>query len=446
MTVSTNIPKWTPSAPPSAWTWTNPGLEQKYKSATTSSIPGVKVYLEPFSNAAKETGILNSLIKIARNVAKYFSILEASIPAKDFAANCGTFSDIVKVFSITKGIDAVLTNADKKNEKGVDLHIRNLSLASGIFETVQSGMAAFSLLDTFQIISLGQISQAIGTTAVLPFSAVVNGIDIAKNIIDITKSAVTIHQIKRKSKKLGKKLKAFNPQTDSQKIGTFLEKHIEQMIAKQLSTLSTMENLKAKAANRRIKAETAIEAYEQELLNSEENILHKLIKHIRLSRKETALFKAIKASDKTFENFTNTDKKFEARRIKLESWANAETHFKSDDLKKDANNKIDSTDPLHQLIADKQIKWRAERKNLKMDKLQEGLGIALSVVGTIVLIASTVLIFSGIGTLPVLLTITSVGLLISLIGLGKTLLKKYTVQEPVLPFNSTKYNFAATAA
>lgn len=420
-------------------------LKQKYTKPTTSSISNIKVYLDPFTSASKETGIPNSLVKIAKGVADFFSTLEDSVPAKNFITNCSIFGDFLKVFSMTKGIDDILVNADKKREKGINLHQRNLGIVSGVFQTVLGGMAGVKLLNTFQIISLAQISEALGTTAVLPFAAVTNGIDIIKNIVDITSSSIKLHQINVKNKKKRKYLKRFNTKANSTKIGDFLKKHINQIETKQVSAEEKIKNLRTKASIRKLKAQDALNAY-----NTTNNSLNtagisnfqKFILGIKLARKEAALFKAMEAHEKNIEDFSNIREKYNSRFSKLESWTKARDHFIIGNNSIPKRDITDTKDPLNQLIADKQIKWKAQRENFKTDKRQEGLGITISVIATIILIASTVLIFSGIGTIPLLLTITSLGLIVSILGLGKTLLKKYTKPATVIPANFPK-SFAA---
>lgn len=447
--------------------WALPAaLNQNYTNATTSSIPGIRAKLAPFSDAAKEMGIPNTLIKIAKGVAQYFVTLESSAPAKDFVANCNTFGDAVKVFSFAKGVDDILLNVDKKNETGLNLHKRNLGIASGFFQLIISGMAGVKLLNTFQVLSIAQISEALGTTAVLPFAVVGNGVEIVKNVIDITNGSIRVHQTNEKRAKKTKNCKNFNLKstTGTQKIGDFLTKHVAEMEAKQLAAEATLTALKDTAATTHAKAEKAADKYQkisdqiEALDRPDANKVHKFIKEsmlgIKLWRREAALFEAKVAHDQVVEDHSKVSAKLTGRITKLDAWTKAKNHFDTvldkdaNDptkilLARDANDDADMTDPLNQLIEDKGIKWKAQRNNFKMDNWKDGLGIAISVVATIGLIAATVLIFTGVGTIPVLLTMTSLWLLISLAGLGSALLKKYHKPVAVPATNFAKYNFAA---
>lgn len=429
--------------------WALPvNLNKKYDRSTTSKIPGVKVYLAPFSDAAREMNIPNTLVKIAKGIGQYFSTLEGSASAKEFVANCNIFNDVVKVFSFAKGVDDILTNVDKKNTKGIDLHQRNLGIASGFFQLIISGMAGAKLLNTFQLISLAKVAEALGTTTVLPFSVVGNGVEIIKNVIDITNKSLKVHKTNARRTELRKKHKNFKAnRTDdtkdianSAKIGAFLDSKIA---GANLKNNAAIQKLTAQTdlIQAQADAQAADDKYQDTLKklaalnNPGVTKFHKAAKSISLNVtklvRQAALFEAKAVHDQVIDDYTKTKAKLDGRAVKLDAWTNVKDVFDANDngngshIKRDTQGVLDDTDLLNQMIAVKTDRWKTIRKNCNLDNLKDGIGIAISVVATIGLIAAIVLTFTGIGTIPVLLTMTSLWLLISLAGLGSSLLAKY---------------------
>lgn len=437
-------------------------LNHKYSDATTSTLSGIKFYLAPFSDAARESGIPNTLVKIAKAIGQYFSILEASIPASNFVANCNIFGDIVKVFNITKGVDDIVTNADKKNLTGIDLHQRNLSIASGFFQTIISGMGGVKLLNTFQLISLAEISTALGTTVVLPFSVAASGVEIVKNVVDISNKSLKIHKTNARRSALRTKFKNFRVTkatkdvANSTKIAKFLDDHIKAIELNQAAAAKKLEDqleLPAVQAN----VQKASDEYQKTLDDIAALKLPGVSKvqklagfglHFKKWRKETSLFEAKEAHDKVVEDYEKTRQKLAGRVVKLQAWTNVKHQFEANKangitIKRTNTGVLDDTDLVNQMISAKEKRWDTMRKNCNTDNLKDGVSIAISIVATIGLIATIVLTFTGIGTIPVLLTMTSLWLLVSIAGLGNTLLAKYK-RPLVVP--ATNMNYFAAAA
>lgn len=440
--------------------WTLPeNLQADYVSSKSSLIPGVRVILAPFANAAREIGIPNTFTKIAKNISQYFVTLNADASAKNLVNACNTFGDIVKVASFPKGVDDILSNAAKQDETGINLHQRNLGIASGFFQTIISGMAGVKLLNTFQAISIADISLALGTTTVLPFSVVTNGVEIVKNVVDITSKSLNIHETNIQDNKAKAKMKNFrtDKKTDNAKIKAFLEAHIQEMEAKQAKAIEKLNNqtdLQAKAAAAAKATDNCQADIDEgiELDKPETNKIRKTLGKICLFFKEishkSTLFAATDAYMKAYDAHIETTRKFDARVIKLDDWKALQKHFKDhhEKLVLDSNNKIDNTDPLNQLIAAKSTRWAAIRKNCGLANTKDGIGIAISVVATIGLIATIVLTFTGVGTIPVLLTMTSLWLILALAGLGSTLYSKYKKPVDIPTVNLNTYAAAAAAA
>ncbi len=446
--------KWTLPAIPA-------GLNQKYTNATTSSIPGIRAYLAPFSDAARESGIPNTLVKIAKGIGQYFNTLEPSAAAKDFVGNCNIINDTVKVLNFAKGVDDILTNVDKKNAKGIDLHQRNLGIASGFFQLIVSGMGAAKLLNTFQVISLADISSALGTTTVLPFAVVGNGVEIVKNVIDITNKSLKVHKTRTRKAEIQAKHKNFkankktgmNDVANSAKIALFLDSQIAKIEQKDDAAIQKL-NDQTELNNAQAIAQKAADEYQEildDLADPAVSKLQKLIITLTAAkwRQERTLFEAKAAYDQIVDDYTKTSAKLHGRVEKLDAWKNVKAQFDINArvvgprIKRDANGILDGTDLVNQMIASKTDKWKAIRKNCNLDNLKDGIGIAISVVATIGLIAAIVLTFTGVGTIPVLLTMTSLWLLVSLAGLGNTLLSKY--KKP-MAVPRTDYRYFAAAA
>lgn len=434
------------TSPKIAPKWALPdALNADYTKAKTSIIPRIRTVLAPFSDAARELGTPNNFVKIAKNAAQYFVTLEASAPAKTLVGHCNTIGDSVKVFSVTKGVDDILSNASKTDATGIDLHQRNLGIASGFFQLVISGSAAAKLLNTFDVISLSGISEALGTTAVLPFSVFTSGIEIIKNGIDIANKSLKIHKSNLRSDKFKEKQKAFKNKTDSAKIGQFLSDHKLQMEAKQdaahkkLAAQTELKNAEAAAGKALTEYNDAVQVI-ADLQNSNINVVSKFVQTQWLevskkNRKEAALFEAKESYDKERDILTKTEKKFVARVIKYDAFNKLlEQHQDAMDDKKDL---------LNQFIADKTARWKAIRENCSLENKKDGIGIALSVVATIGLIATIVLTFTGIGTIPVLLTMTSLWLILAIAGIGSTLYGKYNKPVAIPTVNFHKYAAAA---
>ena len=437
--------------------WTLPGkLNQKYVNATKTSL------IAPFSGLAREIGLPNTFAKIAKGVASYFVTLEASEPAKNFVSNCNVFGDTVKVLSFAKGVDDIMQNAAKGDVKGLDLHQKNLGIASGFFQMVISGMAGFKLLDTFKVLSLSKISEALGTTAVLPFSVVTNGFEIIKNVIDITNKSIKIHKTNQEDAKVKDKQNRFKITKDktedkanSEKIGEFLKQHIKDMKAKQKAGPDILKEKEKTLDSAKQRAEAALKAYSETKNKRKVNkaspekvasLIKKLPLFIEKQKNKAELFEATAACDKAYQGLENAKSKLDGRVTKISAWKNVKNQFKKNvseskegiGIKRNGD-ELDSSDLVNQMVAEKTSRWNAKRDNFSFSNLKDGLAIALSVVATIGLIATIVLTFTGVGTIPVLLTMTTLWLILALAGLGTTLLDKYKKPLEIAPTNFRHY-------
>jgi hypothetical protein len=445
-----------------------PKLNGKYVNATSSSL------IAPFSNAAREMGIPNSFAKIAKGVTQIFVQLgEASAAAIDFVSKCTFFGETVKVLSFTKGLDDIIQNTAKQNETGINLHQRNLGIASGFFQLVISGMAGFKLLDTFKVLSLSNISSVLGTTAVLPFSVVSSGVEIIKNVVDITNKSLKIHKtngqidkVKEKQENFKVEKESTNDVANSEKIGAFLTKHIEDMKIKQEAAPDQIATKKDELKAAKKTAKEALLAYQETSKNRKKNKaspekIAKFINSISLFREKrankAALFEATAAYDKAYKGLEDADKKLKGRVTKIQAWGNVQNQFNTNvktnkDLGienvgiKRNGKELDGSDLVNQMISEKASRWDAIRDNCNFSNFKDGFGIALSVVATIGLIATIILTFTGVGTIPVLLTMTTLWLILALAGLGSTLLDKYKKPLVIPPTNFKYYATAPQAA
>lgn len=390
-----------------------------------------------------DSGVVVSVMKIFKSVFQYPATLVSKVPFENIVKHCSGIADTFKTFNFFKGIKNIYDNRSNKDKegdklKGKELHARNLGIAGGVFQTVIGAATFTKLLDTFGAIQIAEITAAMGRSSVVgqtlaaiaPFTVVTNFLEIANNIVSIAKSSLTIHKNRKKQAKTRAKIRNFNAKSPD-KISAFIESHTDSINIKQKAAVTKLDSLANDVQNTAVTIDTEEANYQKKKKNLDDKkeavknspavvrFFKTLAPRFQLRKARVSVFRAKDNHDRVCKIRSDLFNKWEKREEKLSVWTDLKQDFDKNSLSNDADN------PLRRLIADKKRKWQLQVSGIHVKNFQEGIGITINILATITLLASTILFFSGVATIPATLGITSMFLIISLLGFGNELFKKY---------------------
>lgn len=299
----------------------------------------------------------------------------------------------------------------RKNENwGLDIGEKVLQVVSKIGDIAVGIMSSFKLTDT-SIALISYIAKEIGSgvaviqtgiSSLAPFTAVFTGIQMAKTVVDIGIDSLNIYRTSQKVNNMEQKITLWEGAdwTNSQ----FASGRLEHLKAKQLSTEEELEGTKGALGTAQVALESAVlESHTRRLavravlddLDSKNKIVQvfgAIAPKIKLTIAEFREERA-RTIFKNRENvLSRLKEKHTLRQMKIASW---------DTIKK----KIDAGligPPQREVLnsyKERQIeKLKAKKSNLNLERVKIGLDIALKVVVVASLVASMVLLFSGVGT------------------------------------------------
>lgn len=389
-----------------------------------------------------DSGIVVSISKIFKSVFQYPALLVSKVPFENIVKHSSGIADTFKTFNFFKGIKNIYDNSSDKDSKGkklqgLKLHARNLGIANGVFQTVIGAATFTKLLDNFGAIKIAEITAAMGRSsvagqtlaAIAPFSVVTNFLEIGNNIVSIARASLRIHENRKNKIEIRHKIRAFNKKNPE--IGKFFTSHIDTIKLKQASAVTKLDLLEKdgiitadKIASKEDKFQVKKDAFDdkQKALRNSVAVVRffkTLEPRYEVRKAKLKVFKAKDQHDAICETRNRILAQWEKRDKKLVAWTAIKSDFDENGLSNDATN------PLNRLIAAKQYKWRLQSSGINLKNFQEGVGIVVNTLAIITLLASTILFFSGVATLPATLGITSMFLIISLLGAGNEIYKKY---------------------
>lgn len=384
--------------------------QREYHKTPTSPFSFIRQWAEIGSDA----GAINSIAKLVKSILSIAVAFVPSEPLKNSIKFTSGLSDGLKVAGAGKGINDIKENSNKP--------LKVASATLGLTSTVAAGV---KIGHTVGAIDLGKANLLIGNIPVIgTYAARFFPILTLFNIVDIIKAGLDI-------KLQSDKIRQFN-QTD---------KKIHTKIAKWIETGKSEENCKKALAEKKVtiqaKTKKAQEVHEAsvkkltaaaaELANAE-----KALEAAKDTREKARFFAKIKAfyqHRKALHQFntkwtahTNLSAVASHNQARVDRLASREKGLDEP--------KIDS-----KLYAEKKVeKWQIKQGNNRVNKIKEGLGIALNSVLMVTLVGLSVLGgFALLSILPISLSISSGFLAVSLLGLGIHFLNKLWKPTPYKP-------------
>lgn len=389
-------------------------FSSKVKSSTNAAKPFFKIFFISF-NLLKE-------IKI--------------IPKHSILPAISSLSGTITILSIPSSIKVIVTQAKKTGLKGSEAFEKNLRIASATANIACGILSGIKIIDTFGT-AIANLSHSMGParvaiTTLAPFTVALAGIEIVKTTIDIGIDAVHIHQTNKKIETLRNKTKLWGSiDWKDEAAVPIISNKIEHLQAKQLRSqeeLSQVEGaLKTSvlAVNHRaLKWEAKKEKLAAKKLALNESpammrLFGKAVPKIKAARAKSKYKIALKEHTGTINEFTHLSDKYNKRTTKIKNWKIIEKKMKAGTI-------TDQDQVLLKKFQEDQItKWKTKKSNYKLDRLKIGLGIALKTVVIITLVASIAFTFSGYGTVPGIVTVTTLSLFIIAAEYGLKKFKKY---------------------
>lgn len=313
----------------------------------------------------------------------------------------GFIGTTFKALGTIKSIKALVDLA--KESKGIPesaKHKHNLQVASSTMGVALGTLSGINLFDTVGVLTLSNISSSLGLV-LFPFSSFVGVLEIAKSSIDIAVSSYKIKDFDQKMEKIkGKKIEW------KQEIGlSFVEKIIKKsqgkieildkgLVEKEMLVESTGKQL-----------QDLIDEFKQHPHNKSE-----------LRAKASEYYAACDDFDRTY------DKKI-VKQEKVRRWEKINLAIQEKKI-------LSSDAKLESFKQEKLNKLKVKKWNLNLDKIKEGLTVAQAVAMIVLTIASIILLATGVGAVPALVTMASIGLLLSISSVGLNIFKKYKKPKP----------------
>lgn len=322
----------------------------------------------------------------------------------------------------------------RKNENwGIDIGEKVLQVISKIGDIALGIMSSFKLTDT-AIALISYIAKEIGSgvavaqtgitaiSTLAPFTAVFTGIEMAKTVVDIGIDSLKMYRTSQKVNHIEQKITLWQGAdwTNSQ----FASGRLAHLDAKQLTTEEQLEGTKGALDTAQVALESAVlKSHTRRLAvraildskNKIDQVFGAIVPKIKLTIAE---FKEERAREifKNRQNIhTRLTEKHTLRTMKITSWNTIKIKIEA--------GLIGHQQDILDNYKERQIeKLKTKKSNLNLERVKIGLDIALKVVVVASLIATMVLLFSGVGTGIGVITAVSVMLFIMAAEYG---LKKF---------------------
>lgn len=367
-----------------------------------------------------DTKSVRETAKIAKSILNFLSY----VPVLGFAIKIATFlggiSDFIKFLSIAKCAKDI---NDKPHNK--------LKTASAVFGLFIATMTGAKILDTLEVIKLAYITKSMGNVAtfgsgtqILTFNTVLNVFDMTQCAIEIASAAKKIQKLKKDILHTDEKKQAWKQELTAEKA----RERIRHMAKKRADIKGKAKELAEKANKSGERVLVLEKAYEEkkrniQKMNPVKRFFHKVTLH-----KPAKKLRSMRLLHNTYcDSFEAEKAKFEKLGVKDKRWKTIETRLTQNNLSSAEKQN------LKEFCEDKAAKWDIKKIELSKDKSTSGVGIAISTVVIIALIASTILTLTGVGALAGTITLASVFLLISCTSLGLHLYNKHRKKKTASP-------------
>lgn len=411
--------------------------------AAKSSAP---IWLDRAADELGQASVSRNVVNVARRGLQLANQASSPDTNRQLAVtHFETFSDVLQVLGIVSSIRTLFVESkrtfSKDPEKAAsEKKVRNLTVASNVFGVALGTLSGVKLLSRFGAVNLSEIAKSMGNFqvvsggfAVFPLGSFISVLEIAQAGLDIAVAVEKIKNINTSNSRAGGKTHFWS--------GPLTTKSIENRIThlKKAKMKDLEEDAKefASQAKQLVKKVQKIEQTQKQLriaLNSKKRL--KFLQAHKLRTLEKKKRKLIKSQHAKCEEVEKRKAAYEKLEKKVTEWGKIKQAIEGGALSEKVRNQIE------QFQAKKIEKWNVKKENLKLEKKKTGLTIAHRTVVIIALIASIVISATGIGFIPILITMTSIALFITLSGLGLRLYQKYKTGKPVTAVQMPKLELA----
>ncbi len=370
---------------------------------------------------------IQSLTKItARSIslAGYFNSTPELAEGKEIIAGIQAIFTLRSTFN---SIGKIVTQVRRKEEPELTDTLKTAAATIG----VATGLLSIFKFCTSQseiVTLLSKISSSLGSTAVIGetlysslfLNHIASALGLLQSVIAITVDSIYIHQRSKKIDHAKQKMNLWQQPLDD----AHVQLKISRLTYKYSNTANKTEAVALEFAETCQKAQSAVLKYQKKkdkfkqasglkkayswiVLKSQERKKNKRIE--KNLNKAEELHQCVGNQLNTFNN--------------LNAWK--KVHAKWDHLTDADQQTLDATQQ------NKAAKWAEKQKSLKIEQVKAALGLTLKVIGLIVTIASLILSATGVGLVPVLITMTTISLFLAVTSFGFTLFKRHMPQIKV---------------
>ena len=391
--------------------------------------------------------------KIASGSIKFVTPFLDILTAAGVSSHTAPFEHIRKGITLTctvietpKTISEILVQAKDFSKKQGEKLLEHITEVAFNVSSVAIGiMSCFSLGDTI-IAFCDSIASSVGNgfnvvqtglSATLPFIGVFSAIQLVKGIADTGIESFKLYKTAQKISATTEKMKIWTNMDWNDP--THISNKLSRSRVKQIHTVEELEKLEGGIKTSLLTLESRVlyvdkrwrklETRKKELIdkNIVERVFGQVMPHIKLT---VALLKkdgAEKNHLSALKAFNKLSKKHTVRSIKIRNYAIIEGKIKAKTL----NSRDLSV--LGQFKTNQLSKLDIKKSNLKIEAIGHGIKIGIKVVIVISCIAGLALTFSGVGTMPGVLTNASVALFVMAAEYGLKKFKEYLPPKAWIP-------------
>ncbi len=409
------------------------GLTKAYKKgrtffrAATSFASGSIRFASPLLNILASAGVLSSKTTTSTHIRKGIALSCSVVKGPGLGAKIG------------------LQARHTTQLKGADLAEHLIKMARNTASVALGIMTCFQLTDT--IVSLcGSLSGSLGlgfkvvqggVSATLPFIGVFAAIEIVKGMLEIGIEGIKLYKTAKKIRETTKKINTWAQLdwTDP----TYISKKLEGIKAKQLKSSQSLERFEGTLTTSTVALNSRLlhvdnrweqlKARKIELSNRNPvvRVFGQVVPQIKLT---VAIIKKEEVEKKHLKKlaaFNQASSKHNIRSVKIRNYTIIEGKIQAGTI-----NERDRIVLNH--FRESQIgKYKVKRSNLKAKAYEHGFKIGLKTLVVISLVACMALTFSGVGTMPGIVTSASVGLFVMAAEYGLKKFKHYYPPKAWIP-------------
>lgn len=330
-------------------------------------------------------------------------------------------------------------------KKGDEVIEQVIKIASNVSDIALGVMKCFELGDTIVAI-YGAISSSMGTgfkvvqggvSAALSFIGVISAIELTKGLVDVGIESFKLYKTAKKISKNTKKMKIWTNMDWNDP--TYVSNKLSRMKVKQIHTMTGLKKLEGALNTSTVAFNSSVlhvdkrwaKLEARKLQLKDKNAVTRLFGQVTPQIKLTVALIKKEAAEKehlnTLKSFNTISEKHTLRTIKIRNFTIVEGKIKTNTL-----NERDRA-VLEQFQKNQLEKLKTKRSNLKVEAIGHGLKIGIKVVIVISCIASIALTFSGVGTMPGIITNASIALFVMVAEYGLKKFKEYNPPKAWIP-------------